>query len=420
MHKMCHIISLMLTKVFQRTEKVIACLLVFLIPTQLALHFWPSYSFVYGIRVDYLSPSIYLTDFLIFCLLILWFVNDKKTLFNFFKNSRQTILIFFLFVFVNLFFSTSVWVSFWKWIKIIELILLAVYFYFRKHFVEERNFYNSLLVSAALFSLIGITQFFLGKTTGLFYFLGERSFSLATPGIALVKIFGREFMRAYSTFSHPNSLAGFLGVVILLSIYEKVMWKKKLVPIAICLFCFLLTFSLSSTITLVAVVLLLKIFTRKKIERKMVLVFWTLSLTLSLLLPLMSRDFYTWFNFLGKRYTERIDLAFVSGEMISSRFFQGSGLNTFIVNTPKFKGVSRYSWILQPVHNSLLLIFSEIGVVGVTVYFLSFMKLLKTKYALIFLFILITGMFDHYWLTLQQNLLLTSFLVGLSLKRLKM
>ena len=369
----------MLTKVFQKTEKIIACLLVFLIPTQLALHFWPSYAFVFGIRVDYLAPAVYLTDVLVFCLIIFWYVNDRKIFLLFLKNKRTVILLFFIFIFVNTFFSTNLWISLW------------------------------------------VFQFFLGRTTGLFYFLGERSFDLTTPGIALVEIFGRDYIRAYSTFPHPNSLAGFLGVIILLSIYEKPMLGKKwFLAISIFLLCFLLTYSLSAFVSLVLAILILKIVSQKKMERKIVLFVCTLSLTLSLLLPILTRSFYTHFNFLGKKYTERIDLAYISGNMISSRFLQGVGLNTYIVNVPKFEGIFTYSWILQPVHNIFLLVFSETGFLGLVLYFLFFLKLLRTKHFLIFLFILTTGLFDHYWITLQQNILLYTFVVGLSLKRFKL
>jgi len=41
-------------------------------PTQLALHFWPSWAHVFGIRVDYLAPTLYLTDLLLIVLIITW------------------------------------------------------------------------------------------------------------------------------------------------------------------------------------------------------------------------------------------------------------------------------------------------------------------------------------------------------------
>ena len=44
---------------------------------------------------------------------------------------------------------------------------------------------------------------------GIWYLLGERLLSVDSPSIAKITIFGRDFLRPYGTFSHPNSLAGF-------------------------------------------------------------------------------------------------------------------------------------------------------------------------------------------------------------------
>src|SRR5687767_12118252 len=43
------------------------------LPTQLGIHFWPDFSSIFGIRVDYLSPTIYLTDLLVFFLILKFF-----------------------------------------------------------------------------------------------------------------------------------------------------------------------------------------------------------------------------------------------------------------------------------------------------------------------------------------------------------
>ena len=42
---------------------------------------------------------------------------------------------------------------------------------------------------------------------GLFWWLGERTFTSSTPGIAKAVIDGRLLMRPYATFPHPNVLA---------------------------------------------------------------------------------------------------------------------------------------------------------------------------------------------------------------------
>jgi len=55
-----------------------------------------------------------------------------------------------------------------------------------------------------------------GSLGGVFYWLGERKFDYLSLGIARISWFGDQYVRAYGTFSHPNSLAGFLLVGIIL------------------------------------------------------------------------------------------------------------------------------------------------------------------------------------------------------------
>src|SRR5476649_2203358 len=63
-------------------SKLLSYLLIFLLPTQLGIHFWPNFSLLLGIRVDYLSPTLYVTDVVILSLIVInarqsW-SNDKK------------------------------------------------------------------------------------------------------------------------------------------------------------------------------------------------------------------------------------------------------------------------------------------------------------------------------------------------------
>jgi len=50
-------------------------LLILFLPTQLGRHFFFDFSFVSGIRIDYLAPTIYLTDILVLLLFIAWVLN---------------------------------------------------------------------------------------------------------------------------------------------------------------------------------------------------------------------------------------------------------------------------------------------------------------------------------------------------------
>src|SRR3989338_7356441 len=61
-------------------------LFILLLPTQLGKHFFFDFSYLSGVRVDYLAPTIYLTDILALLLLIInfksfWhFLKEKKIL----------------------------------------------------------------------------------------------------------------------------------------------------------------------------------------------------------------------------------------------------------------------------------------------------------------------------------------------------
>jgi uncharacterized membrane protein (Fun14 family) len=72
---------------------------------------------------------------------------------------------------------------------------------------------------------------------------------------------------------------------------------------------------------------------------------------------------------------------------------------------------------LQPVHNILLLLISEIGILGlgiITWLLFGWWKVKKwTKEDLLIIgVIVLSGMMDHYWLTLPQNMWLLVLVIG--------
>src|SRR5215469_9265549 len=52
-----------------KIESLLLSLFFLLLPTQLGKHSWPDFSYVSGIRIDYLSPIIYVTDVILVLLL---------------------------------------------------------------------------------------------------------------------------------------------------------------------------------------------------------------------------------------------------------------------------------------------------------------------------------------------------------------
>jgi len=56
----------------------------FLLPTQLGKHWFFSFSYLSGVRSDYLAPTLYLTDVVIIFLAVI----NYKTIFNFLKQKK--------------------------------------------------------------------------------------------------------------------------------------------------------------------------------------------------------------------------------------------------------------------------------------------------------------------------------------------
>lgn len=406
-----------MTKRLRFIERCLFFLTVFLLPTQLGLHFWPSFAFVYGIRVDYLSPTIYLTDILIALLLGLLCINAKKNFLKFIHKKRWYFYCFFAFVFLNILFSSLRIVSFLKWLKILEVVLFAVYVYLRQEFLRDKAFLKTLFYSGFFFAIIGVSQVLLSRTTGLFYLMGERNFVLSTPGIALYNFAGKQILRAYSTFSHPNSFAGFLGILIILVFWRKSFVKKGLFYFGLLVIslAFFLTFSLSAALSLMAVSLMAIFFENGVKIKKIAFTFLLLAIVASLVIPVAARQINL--KAVGDNISQRMDLAYISGRIFSEKFLTGIGANNFVVNSVKFAGLNKYTWILQPVHNIFLLALSEYGILGLFCLFALFYKMTRSfrkEAILATMFVVFVGVFDHYFLTLQQNLLYLGLLVGYS------
>lgn len=167
---------------------------------------------------------------------------------------------------------------------------------------------------------------------------------------------------------------------------------------------FLLTFSFGAFLGIIILLVLVKI--SKKYLIFLPLVF----IGFSLLTGLGA-------NFISD---QRILLAKASLEVFSQRPILGVGLNNFLTQLPTTEAFNKIL-IIQPVHNIYLLVLAETGILGllpVFILLILFLKNIKNTFLLsAFLFVLVTGLFDHYWLTLPQNTLLLSILIGFSLRR---
>src|SRR3989344_6346282 len=61
----------------KRVENVLLFLTILFLPTQLGRHFWPEFSFIYSLPIDYLSPTLYLWDLLVVLLWTVFLLQGK-------------------------------------------------------------------------------------------------------------------------------------------------------------------------------------------------------------------------------------------------------------------------------------------------------------------------------------------------------
>ena len=362
-------------------------ILVLLLPVQLGLHFWPAWATVFGIRIDYLAPKIYLTDVIVILLLAAW-------RFKHLHITRYTLL-FLAFAVVNILGAARWQVALVWWLKYLEIGLLA--YYVSQNWREIKKWVSKpLAIAISYTTLLAVWQLFVQKTIGgPFWFFGERTFAANTPGIALVDLFGYQIMRPYAAFGHPNQMAGFaLAAAPVLGL-----------PLVI------LSFS-RSAILAAGIIGVIFLFRRKLAGSLKYLPL--LTIIFSLLLPILATRILAMTDNLAQSVDQRLVLASKAGELFGRSPLVGVGLGNFIPAS-----LNR-----QPVHNIFLLVATETGVVGLFLlsYFLimSFRNSLKIrnwKLVISILAILLIGLADHYWLTLQQTQLLFGIVIGASLSK---
>jgi len=399
-----------------RLQKTLLNLFLFILPVQLGYHWWPDWSLVSGIRVDYLSPTLYLTD-IVLCLLL---VLDWKHVTKLITRNVLILLVMTVFAAINIWFSKAPEVSVYSWVRFFEYALFVQYVIRNASLVKE-SIRLTFPFMLSWVSLLAIAQWInRGSLNGLLYWVGERSFSVETPGIALTKFGSNVSLRPYATLPHPNALAGFL-LIAWISLKAcspmKIVFWINTVLVAITL---ILTESVPVYIVIAA---LFTISIGKRLgltvtihaKRSLLLSVVFLSLLSPLLFLMLPSDLT---SRIGKSSLERIELSILSGDMILKSPFVGIGLGGYISQIPSYQNDlpavyrGRAVSLYQPVHNVPLLIFSEVGAIGL---FFSLVSIPFILLSPIGLGVFIISLFDHYWATLHQPILLLCLCVGIAL-----
>ncbi len=418
----------------EKLQKIIFLLIIFSLSSQVGLHLWPNFSYIFGVRVDYLSPTIHLLDILIVFWIILHVGNVKIRIES--PIPKAVFALFMASLVINVFISKSPLAHIFGIVKLAEFGLfgLLAATTFSKDYI--RPFILTIAASASLSSILSIWQFAKQSSVGgLWYFFGERSFNASTIGISTVNL-NEQLLRPYGAFPHPNVLAFFLLMTIIFSIiripYEKKTYGRSFLIFLTILSstALILTFSRVS-IFLFILFLFYVIYTKGKTNARYYL-FGMLGLFIFLLFRLPT---ILSVEFLFRGIDFRQELLIQSFTILSSNLYFGIGLSNFFVHqAPLIETISPI--IFQPPHNIFVLALLSLGLLGFWIFpyifYLShsslFAKLQTTKGKLkdfhksvlfILLAIIIVGMFDHFFLTLEQGQIMLALILGLSFSRLK-
>lgn len=401
-----------------RIEKLFLFLTILLLPTQLGKHFWPEFSFVYSLPIDYLSPAIYFWDFLVLTLFILLIISGRHI-------NRIALNLLYFFIFTQVLSLLSVSANPGAGLFRLEQYFISGLFGVYIASLEKPAFriiFWGLIFSIGFESFLAITQFLKSKTIGL-WFLGERTFTLSSPGIAKFDFYGREFLRPYGTFPHPNVMAGFMLVAIgfLSALGRGVVFKglRGFIAIAVILGGITIALTVSRVAIFLSFIFIVMTFYRNKYRIFIVTAF-------IILLPVIFARFSSLLNYDNSSFIRREELSAIAINIFKNSPILGVGLNNFIPNASDsiLSGPSRF---LQPVHNIFLLSISETGLVGLfgLICFIGYpifkiSKLYPRPYTLKPIFfvwgiIIFLGMFDHYFLTLPQGYRILFFVWGITL-----
>ena len=119
------------------------------IPIQLNKFFWPPYSFIFGIPIDYRAVAVYFSDLLIIAYILVFFVKNIKSITKIFKKSSAffyTATIFVAYLLLSSFISKDQFLSMYINLKITEMVLFSLCAIYSLNNQNTKKLFKSVLV----------------------------------------------------------------------------------------------------------------------------------------------------------------------------------------------------------------------------------------------------------------------------------
>lgn len=342
----------------------------------------------------YLSHSLYISDFF-------WVLGILSMIFGFLKGELKDVqwMVFFKSKFfsviaaVILAYLLSIIVSVDPLNSMIYLFRICQFFVFAAlvflNIVHLKKVYDLFIVVVSFLALLGVFQFIFQTSVGL-HFLGEPIVSVDKLGVAKVSIFGKDFLRIYGTFPHPNIFAGYLLVAIIGAWrFRKESFMRFL--LVLCFIALVLTFSRSAWLALLIIIVW-----NWKLKYK-----WIFSSVLFFIF------FVLLFDLTELAVLERMQFLEISKQMFLAHPL-GVGVGNFTQSMAQVSSQNLDPWQIQPVHNVFLLLLNELGLQGFTIVFATL--IMRRFFSPILLLVFVIGLFDHYFLSLYSGQFLLAFI----------
>ncbi|HZZ99447.1 MAG TPA: O-antigen ligase family protein [Candidatus Paceibacterota bacterium] len=335
--------------------------------------------------------------------------------------------------------AMDVGTAWFRFAKLVEFVLL--YFYVKNYALKRFDLshcFTALVLGGLFQSVIAIPQFMLQSSLGLKW-LGESYLAPAMSGIAAFYVNGVKIMRAYGTTPHSNVLAAYffiaLGAFYSIAIYQKRRWWWFAAH-ALTLWAFLLTFSRVILgiwiLNFLARIFLIRYSKFKKefyedpeMRRRSLKIFWTTIAVGVVFLVVYWPYVASRAALSGTDQAVQLRVYYNHESLVSAHNLFGLGMGNFV---PWLMSQDQHlsSDLYQPVHNIYLLIYSETGIVGISLFLLflvfllydywkklGFKKLYHFSFGLIVCSILIFGLFDHYLWDIQSGQMIFWLSLGL-------
>lgn len=424
------------SKSLNKLQNIFLYLFVFLLPWQTRYIF--SYLKLGNSQYEYGKLSIYFSEIFLSFLFITFLIN---WIFFWIKDSKisKTFLFAFLLFVVSTFtyfFAKDLNIYFYGLLRLCEAIFL-LFILSRTNFSWAKiaiAFVSSMTIEAVL----GIYQFFSQHVFANKYFgIAEQIPSLG--GVSVIEnSFGR-FLRAYAGFSHPNIFGGFLVIAILLLIIiylngfnKKNIFLKSIfwISLILMLSALVMTFSRSAFLSLIiSIIFILFISIRKKFFTRLLPIFIVIFVIFFIDLFVFGDLFHTRVvaneRLEQKSSIERQELLKESFNIIKGNWYSGIGLYNYVQYT-YLKNPNLNIYEYQPVHNVFVLVFAELGILGILSYLLilafSFFEKFKSKdktnilLASLIICIFIINLFDHYFWTSFSGIMMFFIIIGIQNK----